>query len=495
MPRPRFLRFGLLAVFAAMLILISGAGWFRSELDLYREEQAIVAEVAKAGCRTHAFRGPLDATILEGRQKEGGAWYEPDWLRRMTSLSIIGDPPESLLRRAAALPTLQSLSVSPIDPSQPVSVAPLPALPTFPPYYEMIGRTLPQFREPSIDAGAPFSEPPDGEEIEGAERAAVLESMRAIWRRDTNELPAHDAKTVAGLPARFIKRIHAAGSHSLPGFDPMEMKIDLIRDGEFYWSMQRVLPDHPENRMLTLKNDEGEYGLTYDGKAWRFCQRADADIHPLWAQQTAHTYSHNELPRPYLWRDFPHATILDHVARISRIDGRRLRLDVEPFEVDVTKIPAFPASFDVEEMTLVLREDMDWAVGSERSRVTIVSGTTRSSPNIYVVERTFERRDGYVLPIEEVRGWQSPSAGERVDYPTARTRYAWELNPDLDPAVFDPNRYLAEPLPPRTRPFPWWFVTLALGVGTVAFLFARVMVRLVRRRGRFRKPEPAASRG
>lgn len=496
------LRFGLLAAFATMLIVIGIAGWLRAELDLHREEQALLAGFAEAGCQAQIVSREFAFAEIPQPGQERRAWYAPEWLSRVTDVTIAGDPPESLLRRAAALPKLRSLRVyTPSSGTMRSAPEILEGLPTFPPSPELLGRPLPEFREPSIQ-GSTFDRPlPKGEEIDGEDRAAILSSIREGWK------PREPRNGVAGdpwLPGRFIKRIE-----TIVARNPWAKKVDLVRDGKFYWSVQRSgVPDFIENQLLTLRNAEGEYGLKFQHEGWRFCQRADAEIDSS-IQYTALKSSWNHLPRPdgfeFSYPTFPDVAILDHVARISRIDGRRVRLDIEPFDVDATSDPAFPQSFEVTEMTLVLHEDMDWAVGSERSSVTTVSGKRRTPQLDYVVERTFERRDGYVLPIEEVQGSPifdqtspgvfGPAIGPAglPKFEPIRTRFAWELEPDLDPAIFDPNRYLAEPLPPRKTPSPWYLIPLAVGGGIVIFLIVRGLYRRLRPSRDLEAREPAES--
>ncbi|HEV7281725.1 MAG TPA: hypothetical protein VGN57_16100 [Pirellulaceae bacterium] len=464
MSRPRFLRFGLLATVAAMLIVISVAGWLRSELDLYREEQAILAEFAKAGCPAQAYRGTMDVASLNGDKQPGWTQYVPGWLKRVSWISVNGDPPDDLRRRAVALSTLKRFDVRPWVSKYPGSwSAPLP---TFPPSESLLGRTLPEFREAVIDRETLAAPLPDGETIEGPEREEILEAVGEAWRSDAPR-----------APSRYAKRIDTTNVET--------MTVDLLRDGESFWCVQRgphVATE--ERRLLTLCDSRNEFSLAYEEDRWRIEDQSDVDLPSFMRLRSAREFSEIGLPRTS-WDDRRlNEAILSHVARVARVDGDRVRLEMDPFEVDYGVPPVNQESVAIETMTLILREDMNWAVSSERSGFVPTVSNVRGSPKRFVIERVFERRDGFVLPIEELGGSL---------FPPKRTRYAWELNPDIVPALFHPNRYLAEPLPPRTRPFPWWFVTLALGCLIGVYLILRKIVTSFGRQIRSAGPvEPAA---
>lgn len=461
MHRPRFLRFGLLAIFAAMLIVISVAGWLRSELDLYREEQAILAEFAKAGCTPAAFRGEIDVSKLNQKTPSKRTQYVPDWLKRASWITVTGDPPDDLRRRALALPTLRCFDVRQKEPWRRFR-APLA---TLPPSESLLGRKLPEIRDAAIDRETLSAPLPDGETIEGQEREQILKAVGEAWRSE------------APTPPRYAKRIEVTGVEA--------MTVDLLRDGASFWCVQygpHVATE--ERRLLTLCDSRDEFGLAYENERWRIERQADADLHYLWRLRSAAEFSKTGLPR-VSWDDRNlNEKILSHVARVARVDGDRIRLEMHPFEVDYSFPKAGQKSVAIEAMTLILREDLGWAVASERTEFVPTVANVRGSTKRFLLERVYERREGFVLPIEELRG---PS------YPPKRTRYAWELNPDLDPSIFDPNRYLAEPLLPRTRAFPWWLVTFALGCLFGIYL---ILQKIVAAFGRRQRPagavEPAA---
>lgn len=463
MRRPRFLRFGLLATFAVMLIVISGAGWLRSELDLYREEQAILAAFAEAGCTASAARWEIDFSMPKPIRPTGWMSHAPEWLKRVTWISVTGDPPDDLRRRALALPTLKQFDVQ-VERGQLWSFMRTP-LPTFTPSDKLLGRRMPEFRESIIDRETVAAPLPDGETIEEPERAKILNAVREAWRVDAIR-----------APTRYVKRIETSIVQA--------MTVDLVRDGESFWCVQggpHVATE--ERRLLALCDSRDEFGLAYENDRWRIERQSDSDFHPLWRLRSAAAFSKTGLPRA-AWDERPlEEAILSHVARVARIDGDRVRLEASPFQLDYSFPSIRQESVAIEAMTLILREDMDWAVCSERSRFVPTIANVPGAAKRFEIERVYERREGFVLPIEELGG---------ILFPPKRTRYVWELNPDFDAAVFHPNRYLTEPLPPRTRAFPWWFVTFALGCGIGIYLFGRNVVWAFRGRKNTPRVAPVA---
>src|SRR5690349_11713846 len=56
-------RFGLLTLFAAMLLLVSVAGWAKYHVDLKHEEDALLADLAKAGVGVVFGRSDEDLAV------------------------------------------------------------------------------------------------------------------------------------------------------------------------------------------------------------------------------------------------------------------------------------------------------------------------------------------------------------------------------------------------------------------------------------------------
>jgi hypothetical protein len=420
----RRMRFGLLSVFAAMLLAVSAGGWAKFHWDLHQEEQAVLAALAEAGCDVHVRRElpPEEASATPPTTSEPAFWDE--YLFRIRVLAVTGDASPELRRRIAELPELEQLQIYERSEGKPPGVGP-----ALPPPEKILGKATPQFERSRLDLAMADEPHPEGTKLSDQELAELVAEIREAW-------------TERPTPGRFAR----IEEYDVFGWGLL--RVVHARDGEAYLVCEDQEPAHlrgPMRPQLHFADGESSHSLEPIEEGWRVLGRISAEIPDR---------LHYRPPSPdgYVNPKFAFDPAeLDHVASAQRLEGGRIRLLFEPY---VRRLPDVPGTtIPVEEQSLILDGGLDWSPVSLRE-------INRSRP--VSCEYRFERIGGYVLPVEAV---QSGS----------RTRVAWAIEPEFDPGTFSLEGYFDPPVPAR-RDLPfwrWYRVTFAVSLALFALLIGR----------------------
>ncbi|HEV7282190.1 MAG TPA: hypothetical protein VGN57_18450 [Pirellulaceae bacterium] len=513
------LRFGLAALFAAALAVISVAGavkqtrdvvlrdvetlrWIDGGVEIERHEPSFPWSLAS----TPAF--PIDAP-----------------LKRIAISAIRGETsppvPKEVVRELLADPRLESFhdysAQAAVQPKEYVLADAAAAL----------GRSLPELPEriPPPETALWLESMPEGEPLAAAEQAAFVERLTSAWQ-----------KMAAGFPERYL----LVESHDHYG--PPEARATL-RSGERCWSMggkgslfvgsqderfRYRFGESDDGFSLVERTRIGSSALARPRDAWNY-----ASAHRLETQRSPFRM---ELPGraadpPFAFPRYLYDEIqnFDEVARaalhpgrvvrVSRLDDDRCRVDFEPTELQVagnasdwgfegsilgdwedgrwTENSAdIRISVKVAQLAVVVREDLDHVV--ERTfcdvrfyrRLEKPAGVARlPTRKLYVANRFVRAPEGIVVPESTRVG--DDRGGNRTWWDS---RFAYDLSPPIDERIFsspslaDPEPY---PVVERRWPITWPLFTGALSLLILAGLGAKRVARAVTLR---RASAPEASR-
>lgn len=456
-------RFGLRWVFVGMLFLISAAGWWKFHRDLYVEEVAAIEGLLRSGAKVSAQRIDLP-NFFPGADKPDlrVPWNAP-LLEPFYVIQVDGDPSVEVRDAVLKLPGLRTYreSVLPYrEYSRTENGDDNAAIET------LLGRPLPALPEAKLSLDVLDEPLPEGTEVEAAEAENIAEQIRTAWRNpDANpprRLVVSDTTTLGGTP-------------SIGSGDPV--RVDLF-DAERGFRHTRDRDDGAEDVWLAI--DDSTFGHVRLKNGWKrhihrvakAGERAESRVFRVYADEdypyAAADFSDYSVGRRLRESDEPY-----RFERIARIDDVRYRVDFLPFEIPPEKIGkmlVMGTISDVDEMSCVLRSDLDWV--PEASRIVDASppgGTSAWRRERTLVQR-FRRTGGFVTIEErltrdtEATGAVAGAIGNRG---TLRTLYVTELDPQFDERIFDPKTLDPEPWPAR-RELPWlrWYrVTFLLACG------------------------------
>lgn len=455
-------RFGIGWIFVGMLLVISAAGWWKFHRDLYVEEVEVVRSLRKHAGKVTVRRSdladfPPPAEEDFDRDIPWSAPLSPP-IRR---IYVEGELPSDVRSAVARLPRLKTLGIEPSRISGVVRIVgtsePLD-------FETHLGRSLPEFPEPTLSAESESTPLPEGEEVDAEEAARIAAAIYAAWRNEN----------VA--PDRFLV---VSRSTPIVGGTGAEDVVHLVEPERRYHFYER----QGFQRAVHL-SEEVRHDLWRQGGAWRRDSR-DSEAGVERDDEVFRRFPYDEFP--YLAPDFfgflMIARAVDAMprfdfARVAKIDDVRYRVDFRPFAAPRSERDAGSNLIDpqVTEWNFVLRSDLDWA--PEES--TIVQSIQQSSWN---VPKQHERRSSqryrregeHVLLTERISRDSSGPPGSLKASELAHHLYAYEMNPEYDERIYDPLSLDSDAWPDR-RELPWlrWYrVTFLLGCGLAMALVSR----------------------
>ncbi|HEV7283145.1 MAG TPA: hypothetical protein VGN57_23265 [Pirellulaceae bacterium] len=459
----RIPRFGFVTLFAAMLLFVSVAGWAKRHLDLWREEEALLEDLAKAGVGVTYKRGW--AEYVETKPKPGAppptvSFWSPivPFVSRIESLHFDDPSPVALLERAAALPYVEQVGgeVGPLTgAAMPLQAIAVKAGLEFPP---LTRPTLPTSVEP-LASGSPMSD-------DEAERALdLLSRQRRVRQSAPTRGIAHDVHAVPSSLRRFYAR------------------DDKVRFAAFDGAF--VTTTRKSHDAFVFRGTGCEQSMRLDDP--ELAEEMFARENPRLIMFDERRCIEQNLERYGIQSQFFEALDVPSEIRVERIDERRVRFDLPPI---VQKFPAADCEDSVQ-ISLVARTDLDWALEGWDMRASRTTGpaTPANLPPIASASyRGTLRREGeWVVGEEWVADWLAGPATPVVPgFPThlVADRHAgvarYDFSPNLDLSHVTPELFDARMLPPR-RELPWlrWYrVTFGLSLALLGWVaFRRLAAR------------------
>jgi hypothetical protein len=312
-----------------------------------------------------------------------------------------------------------------------------------------------------------------GEEVGAAESKRVAGAIRDAWR-DPGAVP----------PRRLVvseMKSDSADSFFYSCGEPM-VRLHAIEPGRGLRYAANEGFDRGESATLVL--DEEAYGFDRVVDRWnRKSRYIDHDI-------PAETWLYREFPDedfPFFASDFADGFVVRkrmlesdepyRFDRIARIDDLRYRVDFSPFEVPHDEGVFYAQPPQIAAWQCIVRSDLDWAPEAFRIVQSLARPGAPGPPVHHErLVRQRLRRVGDYVTLEEwvsrnIVGATPPAKSVGMLY----SRYATEIDPELDERVFDPLAFDPEPWPDR-RELPWlrWYrVTFVAGCGLGMFLIGR----------------------
>lgn len=425
----RRLRFSLLSVFAAMLLLVSAAGWARFQAELYREEIDLLAALDAAGVRsTWGRTSDLDFSVPA--QEATGT--RPFLAARIDWLGFEGPAPDELRDRAARLPCLRSLGLRRIGAG--VAASSSTAL------VDIAVPTLPSW---SIDASAVDTPMTTGEPLSRDQIAIVFDELRENWAAKAEPIE------------RYVAQFEVQGSD----FEPLP-------GGTVVWIHDRDSSACFGGPCFTLERAGRVDRFDWDGADWTEVWRYPAGYGPS-GDLISH-FPAKSRAVPYGGPGEPIEAIVarsgpDVIADASRISETLVRFDLVPLADDGSFVPENSATRS-HLISVLVRTDLDHAIEDYSAVTRMPLGPPDQE---YRAVSRFRRIGDRVFQEEAV------IASRPVLF--SRERFAYDLHPAIDPAVFTPERYGYVSLPePRPLPFwRWYRVTFAISLALFALLIGR----------------------
>ncbi|HEV7283146.1 MAG TPA: hypothetical protein VGN57_23270 [Pirellulaceae bacterium] len=459
----RIPRFGFVTLFAAMLLFVSVAGWAKWHLDLWREEEALLAELAEAGVGVTYKRSWAD--YVETKPKPGTppptvAFWSPivPFVSRIEQLHFQDPAPVRYLERAAALPYVENFGGD--GGSLTLAAMPLEAI------VAKAGLEFPPLTRPTLATSVePLASGPPMTDDEAERALDLLARQRRVRQPAPTRGVAHNVHSIPGSLRRFYARddgIRFAAYDGVFGITrPESHESFVIESGGFR-----------QDSRLTVRELTEEMFARESPPLIAFDER---------------TYFEKNLEQYGIEAQFLAALDAPEEVRVERIDERRVRFDLPPI---VRKFPGADCEDSVQ-ISLVARTDLDEALEAWDMRASRTTGaaTPANLPPIASAfyRGTLRREQDWIVAEEWVADWLAGPATPVVPgFPThlvvARdagvARY--DLSPDLDLSHVTPELYDAKMLPPR-RKLPWlrWYrVTFGLSLALLGWVaFRRLAAR------------------
>ncbi|HEV7282816.1 MAG TPA: hypothetical protein VGN57_21600 [Pirellulaceae bacterium] len=495
-------QFGLLTLFAMMLLFVSGAGWFRFQYDLYQEEEEILADLVEAGCQIVVHRH--DLVSFEG-EPFYWHWLGVPYFGRVRVLAAYqGTPSHDLIERAARLPFLESFDCR-SGGSRPQR---------YPDSAPILAPSPPQAATPNVEAPLPR-----GEVLNRDATDELLRTWKAAWA-SPSEVPygtlrIRDPYGYGPLPSASTTPEYSAGDKFIaygPGGSMRYMSGTLDPDGygplpfasttpEYFAedifiaygpggsmrymsgtldlkTLERVSSlDLESGRFIERMRESGEFARYHiDGRAADFRQHATGRASLEFALQ--------ELQAMERKAEFVDPTTNLHLAKAYRLDDARCRIDFVPIvilredgttedEISLNAVFMEADDYPLEAFDLAVSRSDSTGVVPPSEMQFRWRGTLSRHADQYLVDSAASD-----MPMAN-RG--SPSLP--LQHRTELISIAYDLTPPPDSA-FDPAAWNAvEFLDPRPLPiWRWYRVTFAIGVVLLGFILMRNVVSRFRRK-------------
>lgn len=461
----RLPRFGFLTLFAAMLLFVSGAGWFKFQYDRYLEEERLLADLAKAGCQVliERFSEPSRSSAPAET-----AWTPLPQLDRMRNMRIKHPATiePALIERAARLPLLRTLEIEPLAaPAVPVATTNS---------FDDLGIAIPSFDEAATpDLEVPI---PPGQPVSDERKERIASGWNAAWSKSEKRIEFGTVRT----------EIH------YPAFGGPIESLEIHRDGASICAL-------PEN--FTIANPRRISGFTRDSPGARLRETFRClDPETLeWRRGDDFTLPYQRLCSGRLaferYLDLLEPDELKqrllsnlddrHIESISAGDGGLVRVELstiafeQPWkntqgEVACIVLLRPDREYAVEAFDMhVVRTDAAIAAGDPTSATFRWRGAASDHAGHYLLDAAAFDEPGF-------SGYK-PSLPVNQRY---TARFAYDLAQEPPAELFEPAAFDAVELPsPRPLPFwRWYRVTLAIGLAILAFVAGRKIV------ARFRRP-------
>lgn len=453
-------QFGLLTLFAAMLLFVSAAGWFRFQYQLYQEEEEVLAAGAAEGYQVIAHRHGLVSFEGEPFYQH---WLGVPYFDRIRTLGVSDPkyvfgapgPAPDFVERAASLPFLEAFQCgfSGILPQRYPQDAPIPA--------------PPRPEAPAIDVEEPLA---TGERLDGVEADELFREWRAAW----------SSPSTMPYGTQRIRQAGAQYGH-LNGMPPEYFCDDQFvaygPGGSMYGSGGFLNLTNAEarsdfhmidGRFIEQSRHAGEFADYYFGeRAAGFRQHATGRASLEFALQ--------ELQAMELKAEFVAPTTVLHGKRAYRVNGDRCRIDFAPIVMlrdDGTTRDELSLSavfMDVDDYPL---EAFDLAVSRTDS-----TGAVPPSEMLFRWRGALSRHaDRYLVDAfaSDLPMANRASPSLPLQHHIETKSIAYDLTPPPDSA-FDPSSWNAIEFPdPRPLPFwRWYRATFAISVALFAYLALR----------------------
>lgn len=451
----RRLRFGTLSLFAAMLLVVSGAGWWKFHWNLYVEEVDARTALLREGLTVSTER--RDGGWIAPPDDEAAIpWYAP-LMAPLEHVSVTGTPSKELRDVVLKLPRLKTYGERP-------SWEALVAQPWMEAvdeteWEDLLGRPLPAFDEPRLEISRLDAPLPSGTPVDDAESDRIAHAIYAAW---TNP----DA-----TPARSLSVSE--------GF--LGVRLVRLSDG----ARQFVFQAPGNSQLISCDVDGTSFSYERRGAEWKRTTRISEPDFVLF-QKALSNFHGDQFPfhtlavdrMPFVVRTFE-ALPRYEIERVEKIDETRYRVDFAPFtaklDEETQEAGMYQSPPRVERWACVLNSDLQWTP-EETLLIQAADGTFDNVDNPVRVERRVAQRlrkeKDYVVLVE--RNVRTRVLGGAVRELCA-VDYATEIDPAFSEKVFDPATLDPEVWPdPRPLPFwRWYRVTFAVSVAIFALLIGR----------------------
>lgn len=470
-----------------MLLVVSAAGWWTFHRDLYVEEREVVEALKSSGQKV-AFHHVDRRFFTMASEDEGTEipWNAP-LLEPIRMIYVDGAPSTEARDAALRLPQLTAYGQASLPGST--------AKDNWRGIEALLRRPLPELPEHALDSARLELPLPEGSPLSESRAKQIAESIQAAWQ-NPDAVP----------PRRLVVRETSSEDSittALPWRD-LTVRVDVLEPGRgFSHSVYEGVA--ADETAALLLDDEVFWFRRSGANPWH---RTSRRLHGGDLLETTLFRRSPDDEFPYVAADFSGDGIVGRwmadvapryeIQQVAKVDDVRYRVDFAPFDVpfDEVRDRGSLGKPRIEQWSLVLRSDLDWA--PEESRM-VQSKIVQDRPN--ALERSerrmaqrFVRVGDYVVLSERVASEERLGAPVLGPPDVTHSRYVTELDPEFDERVFDPLALDPEPWPER-RELPWlrWYrVTFAIGCGLGLFLVGR---KLSLRRNRATEPLQVESHG
>lgn len=460
-------RFGILGMAAAMLLVVSGAGWWTFHRDLYVEEREVVERALRAGASLRIDEADY---WIEGESSDGPIPWDAPLRPPIEFVRSDGDLPVAVRDEFLRLPRLKNYFD---NPDRPTALAWGSQTPTQE-LLERIDFALPCLPEPTIDEASLAAPLPDGPDLDAAETRAIADALFAAWN----------------APRPTDERMLIVSRYGLDH----QTTADASPHVRVHWLEERRLFQY---EAVTHGMAPDQEIATVDQGIKRTVQSAEGG----WAKFGRESETDFELQRDFMrsfpYDDYPyHATEFEYLLetdrairnmprfdllRAAKIDDVRYRVEFAPFSIPRAKheMKTHATDSSIDRWVVVVRSDLNWVPEEFELQASVdflhwLPGKYQPGP-VPLSRRgsqRFRKEGDQVVLVERLFQYHENAVPQGV----WRGLYAVQRNPELnvDP-LFDPDHFDPEPWPER-RELPWlrWYrVTFALGCGIMLFLVGR----------------------
>lgn len=517
------LRFGLVSLFAATLLVIGGAGWIKQHVDAIQDERALLSE---------GFA--YDGGLRYARAKPAFPWafVSTESFPIGAPLSVVtmsGSPPPGLIDRILARSPAIDLAIDEYD----VTFDPPATWPE-----KELGRLLPSYGEVEPREIAEFVPIERGDPLPSSEANRVVADALAAWRRAREARPTKFAmrtssslrSTVDDVTVRDGDRYRAVRAREIWLQDESFRRRFVRFDDDWQLADHAAARDDPasfDERLVagvfaSGESAEFEKKDPLDYPAPEFFEGEVAIYLPAapFALPAELQYLTQRLDLALL-ADEPRLTVV-----VERLSGERYRIEVErSFEERGDEYGPYddPDELSVQaaRCVMLVRPDLDWCVEQcDATEQRFATDTTPldgySSPpgsdpfapatgadpfasavgsdpfadrpptvSVSVDRRrevrcrnTLKRIDGSVFAVDSQLMGSDWEEGDEPEWRFERVQVAVDLDPAIDDRLFSrPTLDSPDPtLPHENPPVTWCGVAFVLGAVTLAGQALRAML-------------------